>query len=264
MTSPILAVDHLLVDARDFERSRSCYTALLGGAALWEGRISARRAALFDGGNLHVLLRDGEGDPGIRGLCLRVDSRERLRRRLSRLGTPLLETHAEDPLAALLENSGGIDCGDPQHSRGLPLYYVARGAAAPPRSDDDGQRTPGLDHLVVSSGDARASAFLFAAQLGLDLRLDMQRPQWGGRFLFFRCGDLIIEVISSEDDRNVQMDQYYGLSWRMRDAGATHRRLREAGLDLSGIRDGRRPGTRVFSVHDPDTAVPTLMIEPPP
>jgi hypothetical protein len=38
--------------------------------------------------------------------------------------------------------------------------------------------------------------------------------------------------------------------------------IRTAGFDVSELRDGRKPGTRVFTVRDGSCGVPTLMIEP--
>jgi hypothetical protein len=83
--------------------------------------------------------------------------------------------------------------------------------------------------------------------------------------MFFRCGDLIVEVahdlgagVSSEDDR------LWGLSWRVADADSARARLATAGLDVSEVRPGRKPGTRVFTVHDKTCGVPTLVLQPAP
>ena len=45
---------------------------------------------------------------------------------------------------------------------------------------------------------------------------------------------------------------------RMPSAGG----LAGAGLDVSEVRAGMKPGTRVFTVRDGTCGVPTLMIEP--
>jgi hypothetical protein len=59
-------------------------------------------------------------------------------------------------------------------------------------------------------------------------------------------------------------DRLWGLSWRVADADAAHARLAAAGLDVSEVRAGMKPGTRVFTVRDGTCGVPTLMIEPSP
>jgi hypothetical protein len=53
----------------------------------------------------------------------------------------------------------------------------------------------------------------------------------------------------------------YGISWRVADADATRARLLAGGIDVSEIRAGRRPGTRVMTVKSGTCGVPTLLIE---
>jgi hypothetical protein len=57
-------------------------------------------------------------------------------------------------------------------------------------------------------------------------------------------------------------DQLWGLSWRVPDADAARARLVAAGVDVSEVRPGRKPGTRVVSVKDGTCGAPTLLIEP--
>jgi hypothetical protein len=51
-----------------------------------------------------------------------------------------------------------------------------------------------MDHVVVSTADPERAAALYGARLGLDMALDRSHPDWG-RLMFFRCGDLIVEVV---------------------------------------------------------------------
>ena len=51
-----------------------------------------------------------------------------------------------------------------------------------------------MDHVVVATGDPERAAALYGARLGLDMALDRSHPDWG-RLMFFRCGDLIVEVV---------------------------------------------------------------------
>ena len=55
-------------------------------------------------------------------------------------------------------------------------------------------------------------------------------------------------------------DQLWGLSWRTPDIARANARLKEAGVDVSEPRDGRRPGTQVFSVKSHTASVPTIVI----
>ena len=56
-------------------------------------------------------------------------------------------------------------------------------------------------------------------------------------------------------------DQLYGVSYRVPDL-ATHReRLVAAGVDVSPVRPGMRPGTSVVTVRSGTAGVPTLLLE---
>lgn len=130
-----------------------------------------------------------------------------------------------------------------------------------------------LDHAVVRSADAEATKALYGDGLGLRLALDREFPQWGARLLFFRVGGLTVEIaaaladgdgegLGGEGAPGVDGDRFWGLSYRVRDADAAHARLTDMGIDVSEVRKGRKPGTRVFTVQDGTCGVPTLMLEP--
>jgi hypothetical protein len=55
-------------------------------------------------------------------------------------------------------------------------------------------------------------------------------------------------------------DQLWGLSWRVPDTVKAHARLEAAGIDVTDVRDGRRPGSQVFTVRSRTEGVPTLVI----
>jgi hypothetical protein len=93
------------------------------------------------------------------------------------------------------------------------------------------------------------------------MALDRSHPDWG-RLMFFRCGDLIVEIVhrpgaSADPGR----DKLYGLSWRVADIDATRARLVAAGIDVSEVRAGRKPGTRVLTVRNGTCGIPTLLVE---
>jgi catechol 2,3-dioxygenase-like lactoylglutathione lyase family enzyme len=118
-----------------------------------------------------------------------------------------------------------------------------------------------LDHVVVRSPNPERAIAFYAGRLGLDLRLDRSNPDWGTRLLFFRCGDLVVaiahDLAKGVSDRP---DRLWGLSWRAPDIAKAHARLRVAGVDISELRNGRRPGSQVFTVKSHTENVPTLVI----
>ena len=120
-----------------------------------------------------------------------------------------------------------------------------------------------MDHVVVSTPDPERAAALYGARLGLDMALDRSQPDWG-RLMFFRCGDLIVEVVApaGQDDRCRTTGPVGGICWRVADIDATRARLIAAGVDVSEIRTGRKPGTRVMSVRSGTCGVPTLLVQP--
>lgn len=122
----------------------------------------------------------------------------------------------------------------------------------------------GIDHVVVKTSDADAAITLYRDQLGLRLALDRSFADWGMRLVFLRVGGVTIEIAQPLGDARLpaRTDQVWGLSWRVPDADAARRRLAEAGYDVSEVRVGRKPGTRVVSVKDGTCDVPTLLIEP--
>jgi catechol 2,3-dioxygenase-like lactoylglutathione lyase family enzyme len=121
----------------------------------------------------------------------------------------------------------------------------------------------GLDHVVIRTPDPERAAALYGARLGLDLRLDRSNPAWGARLMFFRCGDMIVEIAHDlKAGVSSGPDTLWGLSWRVPDAGSAHARMRAAALDVSELRPGRKPGTRVFTVRDKTCGVPVLVLAP--
>jgi len=114
---------------------------------------------------------------------------------------------------------------------------------------------------VVSTPDPERAAALYGARLGLDMALDRSHPDWG-RLMFFRCGDLIVEVAHRPGkDATSGPDKLHGISWRVADIDATRARLAASGLDVSEVRTGRRPGSRVMTVKSGTCGVLTLLIE---
>ena len=110
---------------------------------------------------------------------------------------------------------------------------------------------------VSFEGPLRPRAFDLA-------RLDRTEPKWGSRLMFFRCGDMIVEVVHNlNEPASDTPDALWGLSWRTPDIDATHARLASQGFTVSEIRTGRKPGTRVFTVKDGTLGVPTLVLQPP-
>ncbi len=208
----------------DFERLLGC-----------EGQVITA-GVRFPLGNTVLLLRENAAQEAseITGLLL---------------GVPAFDAHAPKDVANPL---------------GLSLSAVAApwsdSARQDPQQGGDSLYYPRLDHLVLRTTQAEDCIALFGDQLGMRLALDQEVPEWGGRMLFFRSGKLTLEIISPHD-APVPSSAFWGLSIQVADLAATAERLQAAGVQLSELRQGRKAGTRVATVHSHNLGLPTLLLE---
>ncbi|MGO4715832.1 VOC family protein [Bradyrhizobium sp. 2TAF24] len=282
MTTPITGLDHVTVLTRDLAIAVDNYEALFGRGAAWRARGDGTETAIFTVGNtsLELLAASGEGPAaarvnevlaqqgeGLASACFRVDDAERMARRLTRLQL--------QPEAVVEASSSNLTDGATLRWRrtraattaahGVKLFFMERAAERPLSPPSTPAHVTGLDHVVVSTGDAERAAALYGARLGLDMRLDLARQDWGVRLMFFRCDDLTVEVAQRLTETAAEAaDRLMGLSWRIADAHAARERLAAAGFDVSEVRQGRKPKTLIFTVRNRTCGVPTLMIQPPP
>src|SRR5206468_2202944 len=90
---------------------------------------------------------------------------------------------------------------------------------------------------------------------------ERSNPQWGSKLMFFRCGAAVVEIGARLDAATSNgPDRLSGLAWRIADPDAAQARLAKAGFDVSEVRAGRKPGTRVFTVRSGVPGAPTLML----
>lgn len=82
------------------------------------------------------------------------------------------------------------------HGIDVVVAQAARNASVAPAEAG----VAGLDHVVVRTPDPERAVALYGARLGLDMRLDRTNPAWGARLLFFRCGDLVVEIAHALKD----------------------------------------------------------------
>jgi len=226
----ITALDHLVIGG-----SAAVYETLLGRRAI-EGRLRT--------GN--VGLTFSQGVAGFRSMTFATADLGKAATLLERRAVPV--TSDGDALAFT------------GHGVALKLA-TASGEAASPFIDDEAACVSGLDHVVVRTPNPERAIAFYAGRLGLDLRLDRSNPRWGARLLFFRCGDLVVEIAHDlKKGVSEEPDHLWGLSWRVPDIAKANARLKAAGIEVSEPRDGRRPGSQVFTVKDRTDGVPTIVI----
>lgn len=274
--------DHVVVAVAAIDPAIDAYRTLLGRAPSWraagEGGVAV---AMFALGNITVELMapvdDGPiaerlravlagGGEGLASLSFATDNLVAAHRRLSRVALrpePITQGDSFDAFTGRTRSWRRTRIAA-DAAAGLRLFVLERDQALPPSPVDAGVAAAaavlGVDHVVIRTGDPERTAALFGARLGLSLRMDQDFPAFGARLQFFRIGDAVLEVASSPDD-DLAADRLWGLTYRVPDAGAAQARLAAKGLDVSPVRDGRKPGTKVFTVRNGTCGVPTLMLE---
>jgi catechol 2,3-dioxygenase-like lactoylglutathione lyase family enzyme len=255
----ISGFDHVVIAVRDLAAGVAAYEALLGGvvgvrferdgvttAVIETENIAVElMAPTGEGANAQRLSAALEAGDGLKSLVFATDDVERAHVRCERVGlAPEAIQQGEDQRSFRIST---------EHTHGARLFVLQREAGV---EIPVANGVTGLDHIVIRTPDAERAAALYGARLGLDMRLD--RIVVGRRLMFFRCGDAIVEIMH---DPREQKDLLFGLSWRVADADEANQRLASAGIDVSQVRQGMKPGTRVFTVRNAVCGVPTLMIE---
>ena len=283
-------LDHVVIAVRDLDEATDATAALLGRTPSWRGTHPGEGTsnALFRLDNTYLELLTVEKEVGV-GAVVAATLAERGEGVFAvAFGTDDADACAEAWQAAGagvlgVRDGEGADAASgavrrwrsallgPDASRGLWLFAIDHRSppdALPVRAPEGDPRAcvAGLDHVVVLSPDLEASGTLYGERLGLRLALDRSFEARGLRMLFFRVGGVTVEVVGrlGTEPEPGAPDRFGGLAWRVPDADAARARLLGAGFDVSEVRAGHKPGTRVCTVRDRTHGVPTLLIEPSP
>jgi catechol 2,3-dioxygenase-like lactoylglutathione lyase family enzyme len=281
-------LDHVILAVRDLAAAERSYARLLGRSASWRGEDPGLGTAnaLFRVGEAYLELlapaeasggwlrqRLDERGEGLLGFALATPDAEACAKALAERGL-----HPEPPARGIGRDSESGAFREwrsvflpPAETRGVLVFGIEHRSAPellpelPPPGPAQAA-VHGIDHVVVRTADPDAARAFYGERLGLRLALDKSFPQWGARLMFFRVGRITLEVAARHEAAPdpATPDEAWGISWRVGDADAARARLLEAGFDVSAVRPGRRPGTRVLSVHGDPCGVATLILEPSP
>jgi catechol 2,3-dioxygenase-like lactoylglutathione lyase family enzyme len=288
MTDLISAIDHVPIVVSDLEAAVAAYTTLLGRTPNWRGRLQGARHAWFQLPNIALDIiapeGDGAGPDAIRAriakygegpaaIAWRVTDLDEAVRRLSRRAI------AFGPIGVTrsVTDDGGERTwryaeARQSTTRGLRMMWIEQASdAAPwplsPPVTDEAAAVSGADHIVVRTASPDGCVALYGGRLGLDLRLDRANAAWNAHQLFFACGEMVVEVgaaLNPDPTRTGERDSLGGLAWRVADPHAAQARLAAAGIDVSEVRKGRKPGTEVFTIRGGVPGAPYLMLKPSP
>ncbi|WP_205876938.1 VOC family protein [Mycobacterium camsae] len=285
------ALDHVIVAVGDLSDATRRYATLLSRSPSWRGEHPGWGTAntLFKVENtyLELITPDGDGPLGSTvaeqldrrgdgpiGLAFATSDLDDAHARLAANGLeppPVSPGHGRDTATGMERHWRSVLL-PPARTRGVLIIAIEHQSpsrlpeAAPVGSADTSAQgiVTGIDHAVVQTSDGDGAIALYRDGLGLRLALDRGFPDWGMRLIFLRVGGVTVEI--AQPLRTAQLpehtDALWGLSWRVPNADAARNRLLAAGLDVSEVRPGRKPGTRVVSVRDGTCGVPTLLIGP--
>ena len=277
----ITSLDHFVLICPDIDAGVQIYETLLGAPPVWraENIEYGSASAVFKTSNTSLELMAPKGGgvvaerlsqmldatgPRITSLAYEVADAGMARHSFERRGLSPSEVSdgaSRDLVSGAERNWKRFRCAD-EACAGVKTFVLQHTGGALPAGDIRHGSVTSLDHLVINTPNPDRAAALYGARLGLRFALDRTAEQWKTRFLFFRLGGLTLEVIHrlGEAHDPSGQDSIWGLTWAVPDLEAARRRLDEAGLTVSEIRTGRKPGSRVFTVKDGTLGVPTLFI----
>ena len=274
-------VDHIIIAVEDLAQATHDYGLMLGRQPSWQGTHpeygSANTIFRVENTYVELLAATGQGlagsmiakhietmGEGLSGLIFGTDDLDGFIANASAKGLAMSapeKGYGEDPHTGQKRSWRNV-MWDNQAARGIFSFAIQHDdpeALKMAEVDGSGHFTA-VDHIVVQTKDAAAAKTFYGEQMGVRLALEQSRPDWGGDMLFFRCNHMSIEVIASDKHPSEQYS-FWGLAYKTDDIDAAYHRMQAAGIEVSEVREGRKPKTRVCTVKTHCANVPTLLIE---
>jgi len=274
----ISGLDHVVVLVGDIEVGAAAYQTLFALAPSWRSSGDGAEHVLFtlDNMTLELVAPVGEGatadrvraafaeqGEGLASICFRTNDIAKMHRRLERLTLkpePVGEAESRDVTTGATMSWKRTRAATDM-TRGVRLFFLELVRQRPLSVATAAAPIKAIDHVVIGTADPERAAALYGARLGLNMALDRSHPDWG-RLMFFRCGDLVVEIVHRPDNNDPNTpDRLRGLCWRVDNIEATRARLISANIDVSEVRAGRKPGTRVMTARNGTCGVATLLVE---
>jgi len=290
----LTGIDHLILATDDLPAAERQCMALLGRSPSWAGAHPAfgTRNVIFRLSNTYIelLAPDGDGPvadrlradlaesgPGLYGLALSTADADGAAAQMRERGlspSDPVDGLAHDDASGAFRRFRNVWLPE-KDTRGIRLFAIEHLSEpellppALPLADEDAV-VDRLDHVVVMTREPDRALSFYGEQLGIRLALDRTFEKRGLRLMFFRLGGTTLEVSAplrsdaelGAGDAESAADNLWGIAYAVRDADAARARIVDAGLEASAVRDGHKPGTRVFTIAGSPLGVPTLVIEP--
>ena len=277
----IKSIDHILIAVKNLEESSLQYEKVLGLKPTWRGKHPSlgTENILFPLENLYLELIAGtsegflanqvndhikENGESIFGIALEVENIEEV-----------FQSKEYSNFQNIKITSGegiNLDSGakrewknimlPKESTRGVFTLLIEHTSGILPKYESfENDQVERLDHIVINSNDPDGLIELYRDTYGIRLALDQYVEKWGGRMLFFRTNQTTIEAIGIENDADKPIDKAWGLAWTTKDIKKMHARLVSEGVEISDVKDGRKPKTLVATIKSHTCNVPTLLIE---
>ena len=277
----IKSIDHILIAVKNLEESSLQYEKVLGLKPTWRGKHPSlgTENILFPLENLYLELIAGtsegfladqvndhikENGESILGIALEVENIEEV-----------FQSKEYSNFQNIKITSGegiNLDSGakrewknimlPKESTRGVFTLLIEHTSGILPKYESfENDQVERLDHIVINSNDPDGLIELYRDTYGIRLALDQYVEKWGGRMLFFRTNQTTIEAIGINNDADRPIDKAWGLAWTTKDIKKMHARLVSEGVEISDVKDGRKPKTLVATVKSHTCNVPTLLIE---
>jgi catechol 2,3-dioxygenase-like lactoylglutathione lyase family enzyme len=277
----IKSIDHILIAVKNLEESSLQYEKVLGLKPTWRGKHPSlgTENILFPLENLYLELIAGtsegfladqvndhikENGESIFGIALEVENIEEV-----------FQSKEYSNFQNIKITSGegiNLDSGakrewknimlPKESTRGVFTLLIEHTSGILPKYESfENDQVERLDHIVINSNDPDGLIELYRDTYGIRLALDQYVEKWGGRMLFFRTNQTTIEAIGINNDADKPIDKAWGLAWTTKDIKKMHARLVSEGVEISDVKDGRKPKTLVATIKSHTCNVPTLLIE---
>lgn len=260
-------LDHIVLLCRNIERAKSDYALLLGTDPILTYQDHNFKTAIFQTSNTGLEIMAPIANSASESRAFEI-----LGDRQSALTSLAFVTDDVDKAHHVLRRRG-LDAGEITSMRsggrkfrlsdeschGVKTFIISNDMKTSSMLPGNGLA---LDHLVINTSNPDRAIAHYGARLGIRFALDRRIEQFGARFMFFKIASTVLEVIyrlnnTRSPDEN---DSIWGLTWKVDDLEFAHQRLSENSVEISEIRTGRKPGSRVFTVKSLTGGIPTLFI----
>ncbi len=274
----ITALDHIVLLCPDIEAGIADYTVVMGAPPVWRADEGGVATAMFAVKNtaLELMGPSGAGEMAdklraltangaqLSSLAYRTDMIDETHRRLARRGLApgdITNGKSTDSGSGAVRTWRRFRLPD-ERMANIKSFVLESGSPGLQCKEPSTGAVSSLDHIVINTPNPDRAVATYGARLGLRFALDRTAEQWKAHFMFFRIGDLTLEIIHrlGTEHELAGPDKLWGMTWAVEDMDAAHARLSQAGRDVSDIRTGRKPGSRVFTIRDGTLGVPTLFI----